>query len=262
LPTYNIDPSNIAKFINKNTKAIITVHLYGLACDMSPILKIARESGIFVIEDAAQAHGSEYFNKKIGSLGDIAAFSFYPGKNLGSIDDAGAIVTNNEHLAHRIRKLRNYGSSIKYIHTELGFNARASELSCAMLYIKLQDLDNIISRKNKLARLYEEKITSEFIKLPFIPDNYKHSWHQYVVAIDDRDKFVSYLAFKGIQTLIHYPVPPMRSVAYQKAFEKSSINNADYICQKVVSLPIDPFLETSEIDFISMVIDDYFNNKN
>lgn len=261
LSTYNIDPSNIAKLINKNTKAIITVHLYGLACDMDPILKKAREFGIFVIEDAAQAHGSEYFNKKIGSLGDIAAFSFYPGKNLGSIDDAGAVITNNKDLADKVRKLRNYGANKKYVHTDLGFNARASELSCALLYIKLQDLDDIITRKNKLACLYKQKITRESIKLPSIPDGYKHSWHQFVIAVETRDKFASYLAFRGIQTLIHYPIPPMRSGAYQKAFEKTPENNADVICEKVVSLPIDPYLEENEIDFISMEIDDYFNKK-
>lgn len=240
--TYNIDPEKIEHAITKRTKAIIAVHLYGQPCEMDAINKIAAKYGIKVLEDAAQAHGAIYKEKKSGSLADAAGFSFYPGKNLGALGDAGCVTTNDEKLANSIKLLRNYGSGRKYYNEILGFNSRLDELQAAILSIKLKELDDDNSKRSKIAKYYSENLNSnKYLILPQVLENASSVWHLYVIRHNKRDLIQSKLAEIGIETMIHYPLAPHLQEAYKSAeFIYPSQQIAEKLQSQILSLPIGP----------------------
>jgi dTDP-4-amino-4,6-dideoxygalactose transaminase len=241
--TYNMDPALIEAAITERTKAIIPVHLYGLPADMDPINEIAQRYGHRVIEDAAQAHGASYKGMRVGNLGDAAAFSFYPGKNLGAFGDGGAVTTNDEALAGRIRMLRNYGSTAKYRHEVKGFNSRLDELQAALLRVKLRHLDEWNRRRQEVAERYLKRLDRSGLKLPSLPDWAAPVWHLFVVGCSNRQKLTSRLDRHGIGWLIHYPVPPHLQEAYlDLGMTRGCLPVAELLAEQVVSLPIGPHL--------------------
>lgn len=250
--TYNIDPERIEKAISKKTRAILPVHLYGQPADMDPINEIAKRHGLKVIEDAAQAHGSLCKRRKVGSLGDAAGFSFYPGKNLGAIGDGGAVVTNDDLIADKVRVLRNYGSRIKYHNETKGFNSRLDELQAAFLRVKLKKLNEWNKKRQRAADIYSHSLKDvSTLKLPYVPDWAAPVWHLYVIRHDNRDFLQRDLAEKGIGTLIHYPVPPHLSTAYfEKGWQTGSFPITEELSKSVLSLPIGPHLSDSQLDAI------------
>ena len=220
--TYNIDVDEIQKLITSKTKAIIPVHLFGQPADLDPILMLAKKNNLFVIEDAAQAIGSRYKEKRIGAHGDLVCWSFYPGKNLGAFGDAGAISTNNEALANKIRSLSNYGSNKKYIHKFIGRNSRLDPIQAAILKVKLQFLDSWIDRRKNIASAYSSAFKDHpDITIPYVPDWAEPVWHLYVINSSHRDSLQSYLSKNGIETIIHYPIPPHLQDAYTETLPQS-----------------------------------------
>lgn len=250
---YGMDPSLIEKAITSKTKAIMPVHLYGHPANMDPINKIAEKHGLKVIEDAAQAHGAEYKGQRCGTLGDAAAFSFYPGKNLGAFSDAGAVVTNNAELAEKVRKLRNYGCVVKYQHELQGANSRIDELTAAFLRIKLRHLDEWNERRSVIAEKYLadlRPLTSDLL-LPQVAPWAMPAWHLFVIRHSNRDELQKQLATLGIGSLIHYPVPPHLTGAYESLGYKMGIFPiAETVCNEVLSLPIGPHLSDEEVQFV------------
>jgi len=250
--TYNIDPRRIAQAITGKTKAIMPVHLYGQPAAMDELVDIAAPRGIKVIEDAAQAHGALYKNKRAGSLGDAAAFSFYPGKNLGALGDGGAVVTNDPSLAARLRALRNYGSSAKYVHDVLGYNARLDELQAAFLRVKLRSLDADNARRRVIAEQLITLLEDSGLILPIVLPEAASVWHLFVVRHPHRDAFAQALKRYGVETAIHYPTPPHLQECYRQAFSGSSYPISEQIHREVVSLPIDPTLTDDEVEHIGL----------
>jgi dTDP-4-amino-4,6-dideoxygalactose transaminase len=250
--TYNIDPTLIESAITDKTKAIIVVHLYGQPANMTLINKVAKEYKLKVIEDAAQAHGAMYKNRKIGSLGDAAGFSFYPGKNLGAFGDGGAITTNDTELSEKICLLRNYGSREKYRNDVKGFNSRLDELQAAFLRIKLKKLDEWNKRREKVSLNYLEGFKDIVdITLPCIDKDITHAWHQFVIRTKHRDQLQLDLQDEGISTLIHYPIPPHKSKAYKQDFIGcTSFPIAERLANEILSLPMSPHLKEPELEFI------------
>ncbi len=251
--TYNLDPALIEAAITPRTKAILPVHLYGQTADMDPILEIARRHNLKVVEDAAQAQGAKYKGRRAGSLGDAAAFSFYPGKNLGAFSDAGAVTTNDSRLAERMSRLRNYGSKIKYQHDEVGLNSRMDELQAAFLRVKLRHLDEWNERRSQIADVYLDGLKSEIrnrgleITLPHVPSWASPVWHLFVIRHPDRDTFQIKLAKAGIGTLIHYPVPPHLSGAYSDGGRNFvALPLCEELARTVISLPIGPHLRPNQ----------------
>ena len=236
IETYTIDPDLIEPKITERTKVILPVHLYGLCSDMNPINDLAKKYGLYVIEDAAQAHGSMYNNKKAGGLGDIGAFSFYPTKNLGAYGDSGAITTNNDEIAKSIRLLRNYGSSKKYYNDIIGFNSRLDEIQAAILNVKLKYLD----KWNKTRRLCLTELQDQLKGWNWIwpvePKNYYHTYHQIVVRSESRDSDMVQLEELGYKCLIHYPIPPYKSQAYSGITEEQ-FPITDKLSDTMISLP-------------------------
>ena len=212
--THNIDPALIEAAITSRTRALLPVHLYGQPADMDPILDIARRHELLVIEDAAQAHGARYKGKRIGAHGDVVCWSFYPGKNLGALGDAGAITTNDAALAERVALLRNYGSRQKYVNEEAGVNSRLDPIQAAVLRVKLAVLDEWTDRRRSLATAYTEGLAECSLTLPYVPDWADPAWHLYVVRTSDRDALQGRMIKAGIDTLIHYPIPPHMQKAY------------------------------------------------
>ncbi len=255
--TYNIDPEEITQNITPKTKAIMPVHLYGKLADMEAIRNIAREHNLLIIEDAAQAHGAADKNgTRAGSLGHAAGFSFYPGKNLGALGDAGAVVTNDGLLAEVVRALANYGSEKKYINRYVGVNARLDELQAAVLSVKLRYLEEETEKRRAIARLYDRLIThSEIIKPAWSGEN-DHVFHLYVIRSKMRDELQSYLAKHGVQTLIHYPVPPHKQEAY-KEWNQLSFPVTEAIHREVLSLPMSPVLKDGEVQKVSSVLNNF-----
>ena len=242
--TYNIDPKKIETAINSRTKAIIPVHLYGQPAEMDEINTIATQYGLWVIEDAAQAQGAFYKDKRTGSLGHAAGFSFYPGKNLGAFGDAGAITTNDDGLAEKIRMLRNYGSKVKYTHQTKGFNSRLDELQAAFLRVKLQYLDEWNERRSAIATQYLESLSNAHILLPHVAKDVKSAWHLFVIRTRHRDALQSYLKSKNIDSLIHYPVPPHLQQAYADMdWPQGRFPISEKIHNEVLSLPIGPHMD-------------------
>lgn len=249
--TYNLDPAQIEAAITPRTKAIIPVHLYGQSADMDAISLVAGRHGLKVIEDAAQAHGARYRGRRCGSLGDAAAFSFYPGKNLGAIGDGGAITTDDEELAHRVRLLRNYGSSRKYVNEVAGFNSRLDELQAALLRVKLTRLDEWNDRRRALAANYLQSLAATDLKLPFVPDWAEPVWHLFVVRHPFRDAVTEKLEQSDISWLIHYPIPPHRQGAYRDlGIAAGSFPIAEKLANEVVSLPIGPHMNLEQLSSV------------
>ena len=245
--TFLIDPSKIEEKITAKTKAILPVHLYGRLCDMGAINKIATQYNLKVIEESAQSHGAILNGKRSGNLGDASGFSFYPGKNLGAIGDAGAITTNDQELTETIKALRNYGSHKKYENLYLGINSRLDELQAGLLSVKLKFLDEETDVRRAIAERYNEEIKNPYIILPHLPlDRNEHAWHLYVIQVSNREYFQQALVEKGVQTLIHYPIPPHKQKAYTE-WNNLSFPIAEKIHQEVVSLPISPVMTTVEV---------------
>lgn len=237
--TYNIDPAKIEEKITEKTKAIMPVHLYGQPCDMDPIMAIARKRGLYVVEDCAQAHGAVYKGRIIGSFGDAAGFSFYPGKNLGALGDAGATVTNDEALAKKIRALGNYGSDYKYHHIYKGNNSRLDELQAAFLSAKLPHMDKINENRRATARQYLEGITNPTVVLPYVLPETEPVWHVFAIRCEKRDALAAYLAEKGIGTNQHYPIPMHLQECYADLnLPEGSLPIAEEISATELSLPM------------------------
>lgn len=241
--TYNIDPDRIAQAITPRTKAIIAVHLYGQPADMEPILALARQHQLKVIEDAAQAHGARYAGRLTGQLGDAAAFSFYPGKNLGALGDGGAVTTSDATLAQAIRTYGNYGSQVKYYNDVAGYNSRLDELQAALLAVKLPHLDAGNAQRKAIAAFYTRELAdlSGQLVLPVVPAYADPVWHLYVIRHPQRDALAKALAERGIGTIVHYPVPPHLQPAYSTlAYQPGDFPIAEAIHREVLSLPIGP----------------------
>jgi dTDP-4-amino-4,6-dideoxygalactose transaminase len=254
--TYNLDPALIEARVTPKTRAIVPVHLYGQPADMDPILDIANRHGLKVLEDSAQAHGSTYKGRRAGSLGHAAAHSFYPTKNLGAFGDAGAVTTDDADLADKVRTLRNYGSKKRYYNQVKGRNSRLDELQAAFLRVKLRHLDAWNARRRSIADYYLEKLSRDksHLILPFTPEWAGPVWHLFVVRHHRRDAVRERLAAEGIDTLIHYPVPPHRSDAYNAAGEIRS-DFDDYpialeIAETAISLPIGAHMSTAHADAV------------
>jgi dTDP-4-amino-4,6-dideoxygalactose transaminase len=241
LETYNIDVDKIERCITEKTRVILPVHLYGQPADLGPILSVAKKYGLKVLEDAAQAHGASYSGKPIGSHSDVIAWSFYPGKNLGALGDAGAITTNDESIADRIRVLRNYGSKIKYHNEVIGVNSRLDELQAAILRVKLKFLQSDNDKRSAIAGYYHSELKDSGLILPATLSDVKHVWHLFVVRSVERDWLAEQLKQEGIGTLIHYPIPPHFQPAYKHmGYGKGSFPLSEMIHDEVLSLPIGP----------------------
>ncbi|MGJ0316891.1 DegT/DnrJ/EryC1/StrS family aminotransferase [Aliarcobacter cryaerophilus] len=235
--TYLLNPSKIEEKITSKTKAILPVHLYGQTCEMDKINEIAKKYNLKVIEDSAQSHGAYFQDKRSGNLGDASGFSFYPGKNLGALGDGGAVTTNDEELANTIKALGNYGSHKKYENLYKGVNSRLDEMQAAMLRVKLRYLDNELEKRRDIANYYLENIKNENIILPVVRAESNHVWHLFVIRANKRDKLQKYLLDNGVQTLIHYPIPPHKQNAY-KEWNNESYPVSEQIHTEVLSLPI------------------------
>ncbi len=239
--THNLDATRVAAAITRRTKAIAPVHLYGQPADLDPILKLAADHGLSVLEDAAQAHGARYKGRRLGGHGHVAAWSFYPGKNLGALGDGGAVTTNDPEIADRIWVLRNYGSRVKYVNDVRGYNSRLDPIQAAVLKVKLERLDAWNARRAEIARTYSVELEGAGLGLPATPNWASPVWHLYVVRHPGRDALQAALAAGGIQTLIHYPIPPHRQLAYQDLRQPGEgLAIADRLAAEVLSLPIGP----------------------
>jgi dTDP-4-amino-4,6-dideoxygalactose transaminase len=257
--TYNISPDLARKAVTSKTKVILPVHLYGRLAEMPDILGIAEKYNLLVLEDAAQAHGASLEGRRAGNWGHAAGFSFYPGKNLGALGDAGAITTNDEELAQIVRALGNYGSHKKYENLYQGVNSRLDEMQAALLRVKLENLDQETSARRKVARLYLEQIDNPEIVLPRWEKEEQHVFHLFVIRCKKRDKFQEYLRQHGVQTLIHYPVPPHK----QRAFSEWNVKQfmiTECIHKEVLSLPISPVMEESDAVRVAALINRYCCN--
>ncbi len=259
--SFNLDPKLIEQAITEKTKAILAVHLYGQVTGMDEINTIAKKHNLKVIEDCAQAHGALYQGKtgkaqKIGSLGDAAGFSFYPGKNLGALGDGGAVTTNDSELAKTIAALRNYGSHEKYKNLYKGMNSRLDEIQAAMLRVKLRYLDKEIAARQSVAQAYLQGINNPLIELPVVENVNAHVWHLFVIKTTQREKLVTYLAGNGVQTLVHYPIPPHQQDAYQE-WEDDSFPISEQVHEQVLSLPISPVISSDELDSVIWLVNDF-----
>lgn len=257
--THNISINAIEKAISKNTRVILPVHLYGRIAPMPEIISIAEENNLLVLEDCAQAHGASINNKKAGSWGHAGAFSFYPGKNLGALGDAGLITTDSEELASHIKSISNYGFSEKYICNNIGRNSRLDEIQAAILSIKLKYLDDDINLRQQLAKLYIRNISNSYIKLPSACKKDSHVWHLFVVETDYREEFQRYLSSKGISTLIHYPIPPHKQEALNN-YHELNLPLTESLSKKVVSLPMDPTISVDDAHMVIKAVNSFFPN--
>jgi dTDP-4-amino-4,6-dideoxygalactose transaminase len=254
--TYNIDPELIESAITPRTKAIMAVHLYGQPADMDPINEVARRHSLRVIEDAAQAQGANYKGRKAGALADAAGFSFYPGKNLGALGDAGAVTTNDDELADKLRRLRNYGSVVKYQHEDKGFNSRLDEIQAAVLRVKLQYLDEWNARRRAVATYYRGRLQDVDLVLPSVPNETEPAWHLFVVRSKQRDALQKHLSANGIGTLIHYPAPPHLQNAYADLGRKrGSFPISEKISEEVLSLPMGPHITREQQERVVSAIE-------
>lgn len=253
--TYNIDPALIEAAITPRTKAIMAVHLYGQPADMDPINAIAQKHGLKVIEDAAQAHGARYKGRRVGTLGDAAGFSFYPGKNLGAIGDGGAVTTNDAALAQKVRELGNYGSKVKYHNEVKGYNSRLDELQAAFLREKLKVLDAWNEKRKHIAADYLQQLDGNKLGLPYVPEWANPVWHLFVVRTSRRDALQASLATHGIGTMIHYPIPPHLQPAYAELnIKKGSLPIAEAIHEEVLSLPMGPTMDLVQVGAVTQAV--------
>jgi len=247
--TYCIDPQKIEEKITKRTKAIMVVHLYGCVCEMDYINNIANKYSLKIIEDSAQAHGALYNMKRTGNLGDASGFSFYPGKNLGCLGDGGAVTTNDKVLAGMVRALANYGSDKKYVNMYKGINSRLDEIQAAILRNKLLRLDTDNQKRRDISRFYRNNIKHRDIVLPEIKNENQHVWHIFAIRCSKRDQLQKYLEDKGIQTLIHYPIPPHKQEAL-KEWNHYSFPITEKIHSEELSLPLSPVMSIDEIKYV------------
>lgn len=247
--THNLDPNLVEAAISPRTRAILPTHLYGQPADLDPLLDIARRHGLKLVEDAAQAHGAEYKGRRVGSHGDAIAWSFYPGKNLGALGDGGAVTTNDPEIAARVRLLGNYGSSRKYVHDLRGFNSRLDPLQAAVLAVKLRHLKDWNRRRAERAQVYSTALAE--LGPPTVPDWAQPSWHLYVIQSDDRDRLVERLRDDGIETLIHYPIPPHRQQAYSGGVTDPTLPIADRLASRILSLPMGPHLMLEQTEWVA-----------
>jgi dTDP-4-amino-4,6-dideoxygalactose transaminase len=248
--TFNLDPDRVAAAITGRTKAIMPVHLCGLPADMDPLLRIARTNGLLVLEDAAQAHGACYGGRRIGGHGDAAAWSFYPTKNLGAFGDAGAVTTNNHEIAERLRMLGNYGSKVRGEHEDQGYNSRLDPLQAAALAVKLDHLDEWNDRRAKIAAAYNTEFAPTSLTVPWVPCWAKPVWHLYVVRHEQRDSLRKLLEEAGVNTLVHYPIPPHLQRAYSAAgFHPGQFPLAERLAAQSLSLPMWPQMTAEQVDY-------------
>jgi dTDP-4-amino-4,6-dideoxygalactose transaminase len=261
--TYNIDTSKIEQAINERTKAINPVHLYGQSSDMDQIIEIAIKNNLIIIEDASQAHLAEYKNKKVGTFGVMASWSFYPGKNLGAWGEAGAISTNNQKLFEKANKLRSHGSEKKYYHDLIGHNYRMSEFMAEVLNVKMKYIEKWTNQRRSNAKKYFDRLKDiEGIILPYELPNTKHVFHLYVIRVKERDSLIKYLNEKGVSTGIHYPFPLHMTGAYKYlGYKKGSFPIAEKTSKEILSLPMYPELSNDQIDYVCENIRSFFNNQ-
>ena len=251
ISTYNIDPDRIEPAITSKTRAIMPVHLYGQPAQMNPILALANESDLFVIEDAAQAHGALYHGKRVGSFGDAAGFSFYPGKNLGALGDAGAVTTSSTATARTVEMLGNYGSFEKYVHVLQGNNSRLDELQAAFLLAKLPYLDAMNEERRRIAERYLSEIDNPQVVLPYVPDGLVPVWHIFAIRLERRDELAAWLAAHGIQTNRHYPIPMHLQGAYRSmGYHEGDFPIAEEISKTELSIPMFYGLSDKQISYV------------
>jgi len=256
--TFNLSPETVEKAITEKTKVILPVHLYGQISPMPALMDIADKNGLLVLEDCAQAHGAEIKGIKAGNLGHAAAFSFYPGKNLGALGDAGAVTTNDLELATTVKALGNYGSHKKYENMYQGVNSRLDEIQAAMLSVKLAHLDTETKMRRHITNRYLKEINNPAITLPSVGEVNTHVWHLFVVLCTNRDALQKYLQEQGIQPLIHYPVPPHKQQAY-KELSHFHLPITEKIHQQVLSLPVDPTMVEENIEKVIFALNSYNN---
>ena len=247
----NIDANKIEEKITPNTKAILAVHLYGQGCDMDKIIEIAKKHNLKVVEDCAQAHGNHFNSKSLGSIGDIGCFSFYPTKGCGAFGDGGAITTNNDELADKIRTYRNYGSKVHYQNIMVGTNSRLDELQAGLLRIKLKHLDELNEERCKIAKYYFDNINNPLIKLPQVRPGSDCTWHQFVIHTEKRDELIKYLDSKEIGTIIHYPIPPHLQECYKYlGHKKGDFPIAEKYANEVLSIPMYNGITNDELKYV------------
>jgi dTDP-4-amino-4,6-dideoxygalactose transaminase len=255
--TYTADPEKIREAVTKRTKAIFPVHLFGHPANMDPILEIAEENDLYVIEDACQAHGAEYKGRKVGGIGHVACFSFYPSKNMTVCGDGGSVVTNDEEIAEKIRMLRDHGRREKYIFDALGYNLRFNEIQAAIGIKQLEKLPRWNEARRNIAKMYNQAL-QEFVATPIEETWAKHVYHLYVIRTKRRDKLAEYLKQHGVSTLVHYPVPIHKQPAITGVLgAEPSLSITDTICQEVLSLPMYPSLTRPEVEYVSERISDF-----
>jgi dTDP-4-amino-4,6-dideoxygalactose transaminase len=257
--TFNLNPALIETKITDRTKAVIAVHLYGQISDLEEIERICQKHNLYLIEDAAQAHGAKVDGKCAGCIGIAAGFSFYPGKNLGALGDAGAITTNNDELAHKMRALRNYGSEQKYVHNVKGLNSRLDEIQAAMLSVRLKYLEDENKKRRNIAQRYLSEIKNPLIQLPQINDFNAHVLHSFVIRSNSRDALQKQLKNLGVSTLIHYPIPIHKQEAY-KEFRDVYLPVTERLSAEILSLPIDPNLSHEEISLVIKDVNNFIGN--
>lgn len=258
--TCNMDPARIEAAITPHTKAILVVHLYGLVADMGAIMPIARRHGLRVLEDAAHAHGARLDGVRAGALGDAAAFSFFPSKNLGALGDGGAVTTSDKALAERVHMLRNYGSEVKYHNLEKGINSRLDELQAALLRAKLPRLDAWNGRRAYLARRYMEGLAGLPMRLPATPPGHEPAWHVFTVRCDRRDELAAHLKAQGVDTMIHYPIPPHLQPAYgEYAGLAGKLPITEAIHREILSLPLWPHMSDGQQDQVIQATRGFFH---
>ena len=253
IKTFNLNAKLLEEKITKKTKAIIAVHLYGQPADLDPIFEIARKHNLKVVEDCAQAHGAEYKGKKVGSIGDLGCFSFYPTKNLGAIGDGGMVTGNDESLMEKVRLLRMYGEQERYKSIIPGFNSRLDEIQAAILRVKLRRLDEWNGKRNEIANFYLDNLQGDVeFMLPKVLDQTKPVWHLFVIKSKRRDKLMEYLKSKGVPCAIHYPSPPYKQSWYKR---RGSYPETELATSQILSLPMNPYLKTGELKYICSAID-------
>ena len=258
--TYTIDASSVKKVVSERTKAIIPVHLYGHPAEMDEIMEIAGKYGLYVVEDVAQAHGALYRMRKTGTFGDVSCFSFYPSKNIGAYGDAGAIATNNEEIAEQTRLLRNNGQKEKYRHVIVGLNSRLDEIQASILRVKLKYLDEWNDRRRYVAKLYNDLLKDLDVAIPIEKPHARHVYHLYVIRYRYRDKLKMYLASRGIEARIHYPIPVHKQEAYRHLYPGLKLHVTEAISREILSLPMHPWLREDEIEYIASVIKDFIKS--
>ena len=252
---FNIDASKIEEKITDKTKAILVVHLYGQASNMEPIMELAKKYNLRVVEDCAQSHGAKFNGQATGTFGDIGCFSFYPSKNLGAFGDAGAIVTNDPQIADDVRVYRNYGSEKRYYNKVVGTNSRLDEMQAGLLRVRLSHMDELEQEKRRICERYLDELNNAKIELPQIREGATHIWHQFVIRCSERDDLIKYLDNKGIGTIIHYPIPPHLSEAYQYlGLNKGCLPITESYAETVLSIPLYNGMTKEEQDYIIQCI--------